>query len=110
MVPQPRLAPLAEDERTPEQRRVIDDLVVGPTVNIYTTISRHPQAAAAMVNLGRTLRSGRLAARHREVLILRTGWNCGSRYELAQHRRAGLATRVCTDEPATLSARPVPAR
>jgi alkylhydroperoxidase family enzyme len=88
---EPRIAPLPEGERTARQQEVIDDLVQGPTVNIYTTLARHPDAAAAMVNLGRTLRAGRLPARHREILILRTGWNCRSAYEFAQHRRLGLA-------------------
>ncbi len=94
----PRIEPLPEGERTARQQEVIEDLVVGPTVNIYTTLARHPDAAAAMVNLGRTLRSGRLPARHREVLILRTGWNCGSAYEFAQHRRAALAIGMTLDD------------
>jgi 4-carboxymuconolactone decarboxylase len=85
-----RVEVLPEAERSTRQQEVVDDLVVGPTVNIYATIVRNPEAAAAMVNLGRTLRAGRLSARHREVLILRTGCNCGSAYELAQHYRIGV--------------------
>ena len=94
----PRIPPLPEGERSARQQEVIDDLVIGPTVNIYTTIARHPDAAAAMVNLGRTLRAGRLPARHREVLILRSGWNCGSDYEFAQHRRVGLVVGMTLDD------------
>jgi alkylhydroperoxidase family enzyme len=82
-----RIPPLPEGERSARQQQVIDDLVVGPTVNIYTTVARHPELAAAMVNLGRTLRAGVIPARDREILILRTGCNCGSAYELAQHFR-----------------------
>lgn len=93
-----RLAPLAQAERNSRQQEVIDDLVRGPTVNVYTTLARHPDAAAAMVNLGRTLRSGRLTGRQREILILRTGWNCGSAYELAQHRRAAIAIGMTADD------------
>jgi len=93
-----RLSPLPDQERTPRQQAVIDDLVVGPTVNIYTTLARHPDLAAAMVNLGRTLRSGRLPERHREILILRTGWNCNSGYELAQHRRLALGIGFSADD------------
>ena len=59
----PRIPPLADGEPNARQQEVIDDLVVGPTVNIYRTIARHPDAAAAMVNLGRTLRGGRLSPR-----------------------------------------------
>ena len=57
---EPRIPPLPEGERTARQQAVIDDLVSGPTINIYTTLARHPDAAAAMVNLGRTLRGGRV--------------------------------------------------
>jgi 4-carboxymuconolactone decarboxylase len=70
-------------------------MIVGPTVNIYATIGRFPDLARAMVTLGRTLRSGRLPERQREILILRTGWNCGCAYEFAQHRR--LATQLGMD-------------
>lgn len=87
-----RLGPLADSQLTTEQQVVVDDLVQGPTVNIYRSIVRDPSAAAAMVNLGRTLRAGGISPRQREILILRTGWLCGSAYELAQHHRAGMAT------------------
>jgi 4-carboxymuconolactone decarboxylase len=86
-----RLSPLAGTEMSARQREVVADLVRGPTVNIYTTLVRHPAAAAAMVNLGRTLRGGSLPERHREIFILRTGCNCGSTYELAQHYRIARA-------------------
>jgi alkylhydroperoxidase family enzyme len=94
----PRIAPLTEDERTPRQQQVIDDLVVGPTQNIYKTLARHPDYAEAMVNLGRTLRSGELDIRHRETVILRMGWNCQSAYEFAQHRRLALGAGMTIDD------------
>jgi 4-carboxymuconolactone decarboxylase len=94
----PRLTPLADDEADPRQAEVIADLVRGPTVNIYRTLARHPDAAAAMVNFGRTLRSGSLSARHREILILRSGWNCSSAYEFAQHRRIALESGMTLDD------------
>jgi alkylhydroperoxidase family enzyme len=87
-----RIPVLPEAERSARQQEVVDDLVVGPTVNIYATVVRHPELAAAMVNLGRTLRAGGLPGRDREILILRSGWNCGSAYELAQHYR--VATEI----------------
>ena len=86
----PRIQPLDEGSRSTRQAEVIAELVVGPTVNIYTTLARAPELALAMVNLGRTLRAGGIPERDREILILRTGWNCGSAYELAQHRRMAL--------------------
>jgi len=89
---------LAVEDRSPEQREVIDWMVQGPTVNVYTTVGRFPELARAMVTLGRTLRSGALPGREREILILRTGWRCGSAYEFAQHRRAGHALGMTLDD------------
>jgi len=103
---EPRIPPLPEGERTARQQEVIDDLVVGPTVNIYTTVARHPDAGAAMVNLGRTLRSGRLSPRHREILILRTGWNCDSVYERTQHTRVAQQIGMSTDDLGRIQAGP----
>jgi len=40
---------------------------------------------------------GRLPAREREKIILRTGWNCRSRYEWGQHVQIGLSVGL-TDE------------
>jgi alkylhydroperoxidase family enzyme len=54
---------------------------------VYTTIVRVPDLADKMVTYGRALRGDNLSLRHRETLILRTGWNCQSNYEFAQHRR-----------------------
>lgn len=86
----PRIAPLPEDEWSDEQRAVLDKVLRGSTVNIYTTLVRHPELADKMTTLGRALRSDGISLRHRETLILRTGWNCQSRYEFAQHRRVAL--------------------
>jgi 4-carboxymuconolactone decarboxylase len=94
----PRIEPLDEGSRSPRQSEVIAELVVSPTVNIYTTIARAPELALAMVTLGRTLRTGGIPERHREILILRTGWNCGSEYEQVQHRRLGLAIGMDEDD------------
>jgi alkylhydroperoxidase family enzyme len=102
----PRIPPLPEGERTARQQEVIDDLVQGPTVNVYTTLARDPEAAAALVNFGRTLRAGALSPRHREILILRTGWNCNSAYEFGQHRIVALSVGMTLDEIRRIQAGP----
>jgi alkylhydroperoxidase family enzyme len=86
---EPRLTPLPHTVRTDRQHEVLERLLVGQTAHIYETLVRAPEATATMTTLGRTLRGG-LALRHREILILRTGWNCGSNYEFAQHQRLAL--------------------
>lgn len=94
----PRLQPTTAADRSQQQQEIVDDLVRGPVVNIYTTLVRNAEAAAAMVNLGRTLRSELLPPRHREIMILRTGYNCASGYELAQHQRAAFAIGMSPDD------------
>jgi alkylhydroperoxidase family enzyme len=93
-----RIGPLDEAGRSARQQEVVDDLVRGPTVNIYTTLARNPELAAAMVNLGRTLRGEGISARHREILILRTGCNCDSEYELAQHFRLAMSIGMTAED------------
>jgi 4-carboxymuconolactone decarboxylase len=85
-----RITPLQEGELSERVQQVISDLRPGPPLNIHATMARHPDIAVDVVNLGLTLHAGRLSRRHREILILRTGWNCASGYVLAQHRRAAL--------------------
>jgi alkylhydroperoxidase family enzyme len=101
-----RIPPLPEDGRSDRQREIIDRLVVGPTVNIYTTVARAPELAEKMVALGRALRAGSVPHRDREVLILRTGWNCQSEYEFAQHRRLALSVGMTLDDLARIQAGP----
>ena len=82
----PRIAPLPEAEWTDEQRALVEKTSNGVVVNIYTTVARYPLLGDRMTALGRALRSEPLSLRHREILILRTGWNCQSVYEFSQHR------------------------
>jgi 4-carboxymuconolactone decarboxylase len=94
---EPRIPPLPEESWDARQQAVLGPLLVGPTRNIYTTVVRAPELAERMTSLGRSLRAESIPVRHRETLILRTGWNCGSEYEFAQHRRiaaqAGMTDR-----------------
>jgi 4-carboxymuconolactone decarboxylase len=94
--PQPRIAPLDAGERD-EQAQELLDQAGGPAAgatNIFSTLVRHPGLFRKWLPFGGKLLAGKLPARDRELLILRTGWNCRSDYEWAQHvrigRRAGL--------------------
>ena len=55
-----RIPVLPEADRSARQQEVVDDLVQGPTVNIYTTVVRHPELplgkflnAPPIVHIGR---------------------------------------------------------
>lgn len=55
-------------------------IAVGRTFNLYPALSQRWSPRQTFVN-----RTSKLTARHREMLILRMGWNCRSEYEWSQH-------------------------
>lgn len=58
----------------------------GEPLNIFGILAHHPAMLKRwLVFATHVLSKNTLSARDREVLILRTGWNCGSRYEWGQH-------------------------
>jgi alkylhydroperoxidase family enzyme len=68
-----------------------------PPLNIFRTLAHNRPLFKAFLALGSHLLSGEgLPEREREIVILRTGWRCGSEYEFGQHtvigERAGLTT------------------
>lgn len=96
---QPRIAPLIEsDTFTPEQRAAL----AGATfpgrapLNIFRTLARAPAALTGFLGWGSYVLSQKndLPGREREIVVLRTGYNCRSGYEWVQHvaigKRAGL--------------------
>lgn len=90
----PRIAPLADDQLTPEQRAALEPLP--RKLNIFRTFARAPEAMKAFLAWGGYILSKKnaLGPREREIVILRTGFLCRSGYEWAQHaeigKRAGL--------------------
>jgi 4-carboxymuconolactone decarboxylase len=89
----PRIPPLPEAEWDEELRAILDTRMLGFDVrlgdnNIFNTLARHRGLFKAWLPFGGfLLRAGVLPARERELLILRTGYNCGSPYEWGQHVR-----------------------
>jgi 4-carboxymuconolactone decarboxylase len=77
---------IAVPEREPPLRVARIDPVPGSEIAVTRTFARHPK-----MNQARTPRANfvnrvsPLAPKHREMLILRTGWDCQSEYEWAQH-------------------------
>jgi 4-carboxymuconolactone decarboxylase len=58
----------------------------GTGLGITRTFARYPKLAAPRaLNSQYVNQRSKLQPRHREILILRTGWNCRSEYEWAQH-------------------------
>ena len=68
----------------------------GRILNIFRTLAHHPKLLKRWTVFGNhVLYGSTLPARARELIILRTGYLCGSGYEWAQHaeigRRSGLS-------------------
>jgi alkylhydroperoxidase family enzyme len=98
-MPRPRLEPVPQADLTDEQRDLLGGIAVsGPASNIFATLVRHPGLMRRWLPFGGKLLSGKLPARDREVLILRTGRNCRTEYEFGQHvliaRTVGVADDV----------------
>jgi alkylhydroperoxidase family enzyme len=103
----PRIPPLAAGEQDERQRELLEQVgLAGPTVNIFATLVRHPGLFARWLPFGGKLLSGRLPARDRELLVLRTGWRCRSEYEWAQHVVVGRAAGLTDEEIERVTAGP----
>ncbi|MEI7931514.1 MAG: carboxymuconolactone decarboxylase family protein [Alphaproteobacteria bacterium] len=98
---EPRIAPLAEGEGDERQKEILSMRGRGgPTLNIFRTMVKSPDAAEAFLTWGRYILSKKssLRAREREILILRTGFLCKSGYEFTQHTRIGLESGLTNKE------------
>lgn len=64
-------------------------------LHLFTTLARHERTFGSLMQLGRRLVMGAaLSFRDRELLILRTAWNCRSDYEWGQHVQIAAAGGV----------------
>ncbi len=95
----PRITPLPAAERTPTAQALLDSVTVGGSeANIFTTLIRAEGVTRRWLPFGGKLLNGKIPARDRELLILRTGWNCQSEYEWAQHVVIGRAAGLSDEE------------
>lgn len=92
----PRITPLDPATLTPEEAAALAPVTRegARPLNIFLTFARAPEALTRFLQWGNYILSRRnaLDPRRREIAILRTGWNCRSGYEFAQHERIGLAS------------------
>ena len=101
----PRISPLPPEERDERTSEVLASL--GGELNIFTTLARHPKLLKQWSRFGGTLLyGGELPVRDRELLILRTGWNCGAEYEWGQHAAIARQGGVPDDDIARVASGP----
>lgn len=78
-------------------------VVEGEPLNFFRAMACYPALAIKWTRFaGHLLSSGRLQPRHRELLILRTVWNCGADYEWVHHSRIAGETGIGAGEIAAL--------
>ena len=100
----PRIPPLPASERDEQAQELLGGVggLTGPASNIFDTLVRHPGLFRKWMPFGGKLLTGKLPPRDRELLILRTGWNCRSDYEWGQHVLIGRSVGLNDDEIARI--------
>jgi 4-carboxymuconolactone decarboxylase len=98
--PAPRIPPLPAEAQDDQARELLSGVNVGgaPALNIFATLVRNPGLFRRWLPFGGKLLSGKLPARDRELLILRTGWLCHAEYEWAQHREISKSIGISAEE------------
>jgi len=96
---QPRIPPLPPQERSASAQELLDAVrTTGSDTNIFSTFIRAEGLTRKWMPFAGKLATGKLPARDRELLILRTVWNCEAEGEWAQHAVSGRATGLAGDE------------
>lgn len=102
---QQRIAPLKEEEYTPEARQIAASLQAffgsreQGVPKTFATMSKHPGLYRTQMQLGLELNQhGTLPPREREMVILRTAWLVRSPYEWGEHVRYGKNLGLTSEE------------
>ena len=98
----PARLPIRKANEDPRLAEMFSKGLTGPNgdpLNIFGVLGNHPDMLKRwLVFAAHVLSKNTLTARDRELLILRTGWNCRSRYEWAQHVEIALRCDVSAAE------------
>jgi 4-carboxymuconolactone decarboxylase len=97
--PTPRITPVHPGERSSQQQELLEGTIGALSdANIFSTLVRAPGLFRRWLPFAGKLLSGKLPARDRELLILRTAWNCRARYEWGHHVAIGLESGLSREE------------
>jgi 4-carboxymuconolactone decarboxylase len=103
-----RIPPLRDEEADDQARDLLEEVRIpgAEAINIFKTLVRHPGLFRRWMPFAGKLLVGKLPARDRELLILRTGWHCRSPYEWGQHVRLAKAADISEEEIERVAAGP----
>lgn len=107
----PRIAPLAPEERSPEQQQIVERVRPPAGVEVQPggasdtewveTLARHPTLFTAHMGFARQfMADAALPPRDRELAVLRLGWITGSPFEWGGHVQIG---KSCGLTPAEIA-------
>ena len=104
----PRIPPLPLEQRSESAIELLARVTPAGLApkNLYTTLIRAEPLTRKWVPFGGMILNGTLPARDRELLILRTGWNCRSAYEWGQHVAIALRVGLTAEEIARAARSP----
>lgn len=94
-----RIPPLSDEELAAgdDDTRARVEALGG--MNIFRSLAHHPDLLRRWLVFGsHVLAKTTLPDREREIVILRTGWRCGSDYEFGQHTVIGRGAGLTNDE------------
>jgi alkylhydroperoxidase family enzyme len=98
----PSRLPIRKANEDPRLAEMFSKGLTGPNgdpLNIFGVLGNHPDMLKRwLVFATHVLSKNTLTARDRELLILRTGWNCRSRYEWGQHVEIALRCDISAAE------------
>ena len=95
----PRIAPVPRTGNPDHVQELIEPVTTGPAANIFLTFANHPGLFRRWLPFGgKLLVGGKLPAREREMVVLRTARRCGSEYEWGQHVTMGRDAGLTDDE------------
>jgi alkylhydroperoxidase family enzyme len=100
---EPRLQPLPRDQWDDETKGLLGE----SALNIFATFAHHPKLMKRWLVFGNhVLAKSTLPARDRELVVLRTGWNCRAPYEWGQHVVIARSIGITDDEITRVSVGP----
>ncbi|MCU1467099.1 MAG: Carboxymuconolactone decarboxylase [Actinomycetia bacterium] len=100
---EPRLQPLPRDQWDDETKGLLGE----SALNIFATFAHHPKLMKRWLVFGNhVLAKSTLPARDRELVVLRTGWNCRAPYEWGQHVVIARTIGITNDEITRVSVGP----
>ncbi len=103
---EPFVRPLPVTEWDPEIAAIAGNPAApgGGTLNVFATLAHHPKLMKRWLVFGNhVMAKSTLPPRDRELLILRTGWNCRSPYEWGQHVAIARACAITDVEIAAVT-------